>query len=255
MADNLIHRLPPTFDSVEEERLHRKQRLAAAMRLFGLYGFEEGIAGHITARDPELTDHFWCNPFGLSYSHIRVSDLILVNRKGEVVEGRYPVNPSAFAIHSRIHAARSDIVSAAHSHAVHARALSAIEGETIEPITQDACAFYEDHGVYDTYLGPIFDPAEGDAIARALGSGKAVILRNHGLLTVGDSVDAAVYWFLSGERCAQVQLMAKAIGTVRHVPHEQAKLTQQLTGNGLTGWLNFQPLWDQITRLQPDLLD
>src|SRR5438477_7083602 len=89
----------PTFDSVEEERLHRKQRLAAAFRLFGRFGFDEGVAGHITARDPERLDHFWVNPFGTSFSHIRVSDLLLVNHQGDVVEGDAPVNKAAFVIH------------------------------------------------------------------------------------------------------------------------------------------------------------
>ncbi|HEY1894790.1 MAG TPA: class II aldolase/adducin family protein, partial [Terracidiphilus sp.] len=69
----------PTFDTVAEERLHRKQRLASAFRLFAKFGFSEGVAGHITARDPELHDHFWVNPFGVHFGHIRVSDLVLVN--------------------------------------------------------------------------------------------------------------------------------------------------------------------------------
>jgi ribulose-5-phosphate 4-epimerase/fuculose-1-phosphate aldolase len=81
---------PPTFNSFEAERLHRKQRLAAAFRLFARFGFSEGIAGHITVRDPEHLDHFWVNSFGMHFSLIRVSDLILVNHKGEVVEGNKP---------------------------------------------------------------------------------------------------------------------------------------------------------------------
>ena len=99
----------PKFATVEEERLHRKQKLAGALRLFGRFGFSEGVAGHITARDPELTDHFWVNPFGMSFRHVRVSDLILVSHTGEVVEGSRPVNPAAFAIHSAVHAARPDV--------------------------------------------------------------------------------------------------------------------------------------------------
>ena len=78
----------PKFDSVEEERQHRKQRLAAGFRLFGKFGFEEGVAGHITARDPERLDHFWVNPFGMSFSHIRVSDLLLVNSRRRGRRGR-----------------------------------------------------------------------------------------------------------------------------------------------------------------------
>src|SRR5580658_4809963 len=97
---------PPVFATVEEERLHRKQRLAAAFRLFSKFGFNEGVAGHITARDPGRPDHFWVNSYGMHFGQIRVSDLILVNSVGEVVEGNAPVNAAAFAIHAAVHEAR-----------------------------------------------------------------------------------------------------------------------------------------------------
>jgi ribulose-5-phosphate 4-epimerase/fuculose-1-phosphate aldolase len=254
LPTDLIFKLPPTFDNVEDERRHRKERLAAALRIFGKFGFEEGVAGHITARDPELTDHFWVNPFGMSFKHIRVSDLILVNHKGDVVEGRYPVNGAAFAIHSQVHQARPDVVAAAHSHSIHGRALSAL-GQLLEPITQDACAFYQDHGLFDDYTGVVTDLEEGKRIAAALGDGKAVVLRNHGLLTVGDTVDAAAWWFITMERSAQVQLLAKAAGQVVQIAHENAALTHTQIGNDLVGWINYQPLHDQITREQPDLFE
>src|SRR5271168_2366670 len=114
-SGGLVMPAPPVFKSVADERRHRKERLAAAYRLFARYGFDEGVAGHITARDPERLDHFWVNPFGMPFGHIRVSDLILVNHEGEVVEGDMPVNGAAFAIHSQIHAARPDVVAAAHA--------------------------------------------------------------------------------------------------------------------------------------------
>ena len=112
---------PPVFQTVEDERLHRKQRLASAFRLFAKFGFSEGVAGHITARDPELYDHFWVNPFGMHYAHIRVSDLLLVNETGDVVQGDRPVNEAAFAIHSRLHMARPDVVAAAHAHSLYGK--------------------------------------------------------------------------------------------------------------------------------------
>src|SRR5437773_11262910 len=118
--------MPPTFESVEDERLHRKQRLAAAFRLFSRFGFDEGVAGHITARDPELTDHFWVNPFGMHFGHIRVSDLLLVDHNGNVVQGDRAVNAAAFAIHSQVHAARPDVVAAAHSHSIYGRTWSTL---------------------------------------------------------------------------------------------------------------------------------
>src|SRR3990170_7946087 len=177
-----------TCETVDEERLYRKQRLAAAFRVFARRGYDEGLAGHITARDPELSDHFWVNPLAKHFSQIRVSDLILVNHEGQVVEGNAMVNTAAFVIHSQVHAARPDVVAAAHSHSMHGKAWSTL-GRLLDPLTQDACAFYEDHALFDDYTGVVVDIEEGKRIAHALGEKKAVILRNHGLLTAGHSVD------------------------------------------------------------------
>lgn len=251
---HLSYRTPPTFDSVEQQREHRKQRLAAGFRLFSKAGFDEGVAGHITARDPELTDHFWVNPFAMHFSLIKVSDLLLVNHAGEVVMGRQPVNTAAFAIHSQVHQARPDAAGAAHSHSVYGRSLSTL-GIGLDPISQDVCAFYQDHAVFDDYTGVVLDVEEGKRIAHALGGNKAVILRNHGLLTVGQSVDSAIWWFMAMERSCQSQLAAVAAGTPVHIDAEQAATTHGQVGSELAGWLNFQPLYDRIVREQPDLLD
>src|SRR3954452_514424 len=106
---------PPVFATAAEERRYRKERLAAAFRLFAHFGYDEGVAGHITVRDPERPDCFWVNPFGVHFGQIHASDLILVDHTGDVIEGSYSVNTAAFAIHSRVHAARPDVVAAAHA--------------------------------------------------------------------------------------------------------------------------------------------
>lgn len=245
---------PPVFTSPAEERKHRKERLAAAFRLFAKYGFDEGVAGHITARDPERPDHFWVNPFGMHFSQVRASDLILVNDRGEVVEGDYPVNAAAFAIHSQVHAARPDVVAAAHAHSMFGKSWSAL-GRRLDPLTQDACAFYEDHGLFDDYTGLVLATTEGERIAKALGNSKAVILRNHGLLTVGQTVDEAAWWFITMERSCQSQLLAEAAGKPVRIEHENAVLTRGQVGSHMAGWFQFQPLWNMITREQPDLFD
>ena len=244
-----------TFDNVEDERLHRKQRLAAAFRLFSKFGFDEGIAGHITARDPEHLDHFWVNPLGMGFRFVSVRDLLLVNDRGEVVEGNGPLNAAAFAIHSQVHAARPDVVAAAHSHSLHGKAWSTLR-RPLDPLTQDACAFYGDHAVYDGYNGVVLDLEEGKRIAHALGGNKAVILSNHGLLTVGQtSVDEAAWWFIAMERTCQAQLLAEAAGTPVLIDHAQAEKTAQLAGPPMAGWHAFQPLYDWIVSAQPDLLE
>jgi ribulose-5-phosphate 4-epimerase/fuculose-1-phosphate aldolase len=246
--------LPPTFDTVEEERLHRKQRLAAGFRLFSKFGFDEGVAGHITARDPEHPDRFWVNPFGMHFSQIRASDLICVDHHGEVVEGDRAVNGAAFAIHSQVHAARPDAVAAAHSPSVYGKSWSSL-GRLLDPITQDVCAFYGDHALFDDYTGVVLDVEEGKRIAHALGDHKAVILRNHGLLAVGHSVDEAVWWFITMERSCQAQLLAEAAGTPVLIDPDQAARTAGQVGSHIAGWFSFQPLWDRIVAEQPDLLD
>lgn len=245
---------PPSFATFADERLHRKQCLAAAFRLFSKFGFDEGVAGHITARDPELSDHFWVNPFGMHFGHVRASDLLLVNEQGKVVEGDRPVNAAAFAIHSQVHAARPDVVAAAHAHSVYGKSWSTL-GRHLDPITQDVCAFFEDHAVFDDYTGVVLDTEEGKRIAHALGDAKAIILRNHGLLTVGHSVEEAAWWFITMERSCQAQLLASAAGTPVLIDPDMARLTRGQVGSHLAGWFSFQPLFDRIVREQPDLLE
>jgi len=245
---------PPAFATPAEERRHRKERLAAAFRLFSRFGFDEGVAGHITARDPERLDHFWVNPFGMHFGQIRSSDLILVDHAGTVVEGRSEVNLAAFAIHSRIHAARPDVVAAAHAHSLYGKSWSAL-GRLLDPLTQDACAFYEDHVVFEDYTGVVEETSEGDRIARALGAKKAAILRNHGLLTVGHSVDEAAWWFITMDRSCQAQLLAEAAGQPHKIPEATARSTYSLVGSHLAGWFQFQPLFQRISHEQPNLFD
>jgi ribulose-5-phosphate 4-epimerase/fuculose-1-phosphate aldolase len=128
-------------------------------------------------------------------------------------------------------------------------------GRGLDPITQDACAFYKDHAVFDDYTGVVLATGEGDRIAQALGGCKAVIVRNHGLLTVGQTVDEAVWWFVTMDRSCQSQLLAEAAGKPVHIDDANALLTRGQVGSPTAGWFQFQPLWDWITRLEPDLLE
>ncbi|MFJ3793082.1 class II aldolase/adducin family protein [Kitasatospora sp. NPDC090091] len=244
----------PEFATPEETRRHRKQRLAAALRLFGKYGFGEGISGHISVRDPEHPDRFWVNPFGVSFKRVRVADLICVDSTGRVVEGRYRVNPSAFVIHSQIHELQPGATAAAHGHTAHSRALGAL-GRLLEPIDQEACAFYGRQVLYDEYEGPSVSLAQGRDIAEKLGDNRAILLRHHGLITVGGSLDEAVHWFFTYDSCAQVQLLAHAAGTPKAFSHEQALAAGAGFGDSQLGWFSFQLLWDEIVAEQPDLLE
>ncbi|EME45059.1 hypothetical protein DOTSEDRAFT_70932 [Dothistroma septosporum NZE10] len=240
----------PKFSSLEEERLYRKQHLAAAYRVFADRGFDEGVAGHISVRDPILTDHFWLNPLSMHFSQISVSDLILVNEDGEVVIGDEPINAAAFAIHSEIHKARPDVHAACHAHSVYGKAFS-VFGRELDMITQDSLRFYKDHAVYPQFGGVVLDREEGRRIAEHLGGGKAIVLQNHGLLTVGETVDAAAFWFISLDKTCHAQLLvdaaAQGSGHKKTFIHdEEARDSFDQVGKPEKGWLAFQPYYDEI---------
>ncbi|MGF6731428.1 ribulose-5-phosphate 4-epimerase/fuculose-1-phosphate aldolase [Paraburkholderia youngii] len=240
--------------SLAEERLHRQQRLAGAFRLFARYGFAQGLAGHITARDPEWTDHFWVNPLGRHFGRMRVSHLLLVNRDGEIVVGDGPVNQAAFAIHAAIHEARPDVVAAAHTHSLYGKAWSTL-GRKLDPLTQDSCAFYQDHALFDDFRGVVLDTTEGARIADALGSRKAVILKNHGILTAGPTVEAAAWWYIALDNACHAQLLAEAAGTPQPIPHDMADLTHQQVGRANGARHAFDSLYEGLIESEPELLD
>jgi ribulose-5-phosphate 4-epimerase/fuculose-1-phosphate aldolase len=247
----------PVRTTVEEERSHRKKMLAAAFRVFGKFGFSEGVAGHITVRDPEFSDTFWVNPFGVSFNQIKVSDLIRVNEAGKIVEGKHTMlNQAAFAIHSRLHHARPDVIAAAHAHSIYGKSWSAV-GKLLDPLTQDSCAFYQDHDLFDDYTGVVLDTSEGDRIAKALGNNKAAILKNHGILTVGHSVEEAAWWFISMERCCQSQILVESMNVKPQlINHDVALNTRNNeVGFPVAGWFSFQPILSDILQSSPDLLE
>ncbi|MBM0236886.1 class II aldolase/adducin family protein [Micromonospora sp. ATA32] len=238
----------------QEQRLRRMQRLAATLRLFAELGYDEGAGGHVTARDPERPDCFWINPFGMYFGHVRVSDLLLVDGEGRVLAGEGRVNPAGFVIHSAVHAARPDVVAVVHTHSVHGRAWSTL-GRPLDPITQDACAFHHDHAVFDDYTGVVLNSEEGVRIAMTLAEKKAAILRNHGLLTVGGTVEEAAWWFIAMDRCCQAQLLAEAVGKPVHIDAEDAERTREVIGSPSIGRFNFRPMYEGALRRHPDLLD
>lgn len=211
----------PVYDSLEEERQGRKERLAAAYRVFAKMGYDEGVAGHLTYRDPIQKDAFWVNPFGMSFDAITASDLLLIGPDGKVVEGtgkpgNTTYNAAAFAIHHAIHTARPDMDAACHSHAMHGKAFSTL-GRNVEITTQDSCLFYKSCALYDNFGGVVLADEEGNNIAKALGSeNKTLILQNHGILSCGATIEGAVFRFIALEKHCEVLLKAypaaKALG-------------------------------------------
>ena len=245
---------PIVHGSTSEERIYRKKMLVIACQVFGNLGFNEGSAGHITVRDPEYKDHFWINPCRTSFELIRVDQLLLVNHQGAIIEGEGLLNKAALSIHREIYNTRPDVISAAHAHSLYGKAWSS-HGRLIDPLTQDACVFYNDHTLFDEYTGPVLDDSEAKRICATLGQSKACILKNHGLLTVGSTVESAAWWLIAMERCCQVQLLAESTGTPVLIAPEVATKTREILGTEKMGWFNFQPLSDQILYDKSGLLN
>ncbi|KAJ5811673.1 hypothetical protein N7474_007974 [Penicillium riverlandense] len=242
----------PRFSTLEDERNFRKLHHAAALRWLGKEGYNnEGAGGHVTVRDPILTDHFWINPYAKSFSRMKPEDLCLVNDQGVVVQGgnMHHINPAGFVIHSAVHRARPDVQAAVHCHSVPSKAYAAF-GKKLDMISQDHCRFYNAHGVYEGFGGSALDPQEGINIAKALGNGKAVILQNHGLLAVSKTVDGAAFNFGAFDRCVQASLLAEAAGKNRgwdtiKVPHEAAEFTRKVYTDEME-YITFQSAFEDV---------
>jgi len=244
----------PTFKTVTEERNHKLQRLVAGLRIFAKFGYDEGVAGHITVRDPENPHHFWVNPFGRYFGTLKVRDLICVNGKGEIVSGKGALNKAAFHIHSAIHNARPEVVAAVHAHSPYGKIWSTT-GRLLDPITQDSCNFYEDHALSEKYNAVVYSDNEGQSIANSLGDKKGIILRNHGLIAVGETIDGALWNFINFERNCKVQMKAETIGKPALIDHDVARVTHWQTGTTFSSWFQFQPMFQMIVNENPDILE
>ena len=199
---------------------------------------------------------------------MKASDLIRVDEEGNVLEGgkNRLLNNAAFMIHSAIHQARPDVNAACHSkdhfhgqspsiltrtgHTVHGRAFCTL-GRKLDTTTQDSCAFHNDHVLFENFTGVVMGNEEGNAIAKTLGNAKAALLQNHGLLTVGQTVDEAVFWFVSMDKCCYSQLLADAAAALHNkkpiwIDEESAVHTRKLVGSPMAGWFSARPMFDVI---------
>ncbi|TMS56873.1 class II aldolase/adducin family protein [Imbroritus primus] len=253
----LIYPELPTFATHAEHRQHLKERLVAACRAFALQGFDYGFAGHLTVRDPEFPDLYWTNPMCVHFSQVKVSNLILADHEGKVVEGQYAINRAGFVLHAAVHEAHPDIVAMCHAHTTYGTAFAAL-GKPLDPISQDAAAFYEDHVVIKSEAGQVaVEKKAGPKVADWFKGVKAAIHQNHGLLTASrHSIESAAFWFIALERCCQQQLMVEATGSKPvFVSPERSRYSREHVGSEYIGWLHFQPIWDQLVKTQPDMFD
>ena len=198
---------------IERERVKRKREIALGYRIFASLRWGDLGDGHITASDPELTDHIWLLKYPFGFERATIDDLVLINPEGHVVdlEGNIDeaaeINTTAYFIHHPIHEARHDVVGVAHTHTPWGTPFAAT-GRPIVPITQEACSFHDRWATFDEEEVQVLGRDSGVRIADSLGDKTVSILRNHGLLSTGPSVGEAISAFVTLERVTEALMKA-----------------------------------------------
>jgi len=204
-------RIPSIRSSVSAAEWALRVDLAAAYRLVALFGWDDLVFTHISARVPDAKDEFLINPYGLFFGEITASSLIKVNHQGEaLMDSPFPVNPAGFLIHSAVHEARPAVNCVMHTHTPHGVAVSAQE-EGLLPVSQQS-AFMLAHLAYHRYEGVALRRAEKDRLVTDLGEANQMILRNHGLLTCGRTVAEAFKTMYTLEKACRIQIIAQSGG-------------------------------------------
>jgi ribulose-5-phosphate 4-epimerase/fuculose-1-phosphate aldolase len=239
----------PKFKSLEDERNHLKIVLAVACRVFAQNGYTDGIGGYIAVRDPEFTDTYWLNPMGVDFSMVTVSSLIRVNSTGDVIEGSYPASRPAWATFTVIRKMRPNIVAAAHVHSHYGSAWSTF-GLPIDYVTEDTCLFHDKLAVYDQFNGAIVTNKEGYEMAKVLGDKKAIILQNHGIYTVGETLEEAAWLFITLENACKTQFLLETMKAQGIYPKamtpEAIAFTSKIMGSPYACWVQFQPIFNKM---------
>ena len=243
----------PDPSHVPTEREVRED-LAAAYRLIAHFGMTDLVFTHLSARLPGQGHRFLVNPYGLLFEEITASSLVAVDAEGEPVqETAWPVNPAGFVIHSAVHAGREDAMCVMHTHTIAGMAVAAQETALL-PLNQISIEFAGRVAVHD-YEGIAADDnlSERERLMRDLGDAPCMILRNHGLLTVGRTVAEAFYWMYYLEQSCRIQLAAQSSGVkLTMPPADVVARTRDQFGSGPTkGWLPWQALRRKLDREQP----
>lgn len=201
-----------------------RKDLAAAYRLIALYGWDDLVFTHLSARVPGPEHHFLINPYGLLFHEITASSLVKVDKDGEVVQagGLQRVNPAGFTIHSAVHMGREDAASVMHVHAADGVAVSA-HRDGLLPLSQTAMLCL-DHLCYHEYEGVALNLDERERLISDLGNKSMMMLRNHGILTAGTSVAEAFTYLYFLMKACQIQVKAQSCGPV-HLPSKEAIAT------------------------------
>jgi ribulose-5-phosphate 4-epimerase/fuculose-1-phosphate aldolase len=253
MAQSIAHAEfeTPRVDRNTPECVALKCNLAAAFRIIARRKMDDGIAGHISCRVPGTDDQFWVNPLGLLFEEVTADDLLVVDRAGRVLEGQRPYNQAAFAIHSTLHEERPDVVSICHTHPPRGTAFSAL-GIPIKMVDQTACSFYDHHALVSEYDGVVNTKDQARGLARGIAGKRVAVLQNHGLITLGQSVEQAVVDMLDLERTCELALaLLPKWDDVVPVPDEAAAQARATFTHPVRIALQWRALVRQVAKQEP----
>jgi ribulose-5-phosphate 4-epimerase/fuculose-1-phosphate aldolase len=250
--------LKPSSRLSDAERQARVD-LAACYRLAAHFGLNEGIDNHLTVLVPGCSDRFLLAPFGLLWSEVRASDFLVIDFDGTVVSGDGLVEDTARFIHLPVHKLAPQARCALHTHMPYATALCMLDNPRLEMAGQSALGFYDDIAYEADYNGLAFDHTEGERLAQALGDKSVLMMRNHGVLVVGQTVPQAFERLYFLERAAQAQVIALSTGrALRLIPDAVVKATASQFKSGTTvggqdrAELHFAALKRMLDRSSPD---
>jgi len=236
-------------DPVTQARLD----LTAALRSAARHGLNEGVCNHFSMVVPGREDLFLVNPQGLHWSEITPGDLVMADGDGNIVEGKYPVESTAFYIHARLHAGNRRPAVVLHTHMPYATALTSIRDGRIEMCTQNALRYWNRIAYDEHYAGLALSNDEGDRMSRAMGDKDILFLRNHGVIVAGPTVAQAYDDLYYLERAAMVQVLAMQTGRPLHVLDEAAAryTAGQMAGESQQTLLHFDSLKRMLDRDEP----
>ena len=232
--------------------------LAAAFRLVDLYGWSDMLATHLSARIPGPSDHFLINPMGVLFEEMTASDLIKLDIDGNILSGTSrSINPAGYTIHSAIHIGRKNAGCVMHTHTSAGLGI-ATQKDGLLPLTQMALAVIANTGYHD-YEGPAFDLEERERLISDLQNLNILILRNHGLLTVGKTIAEAFMWMYRAERACRFQLSFQKAGaeaqeiskSIQEVSIERARKAISSTGHRPIGDFEWPALIRKLHRQSP----
>ena len=249
---------PSVRDTVTDEEWQLRVNLAACYRIIAMYGWDDLVFTHVSARIPGPDHHFLINAYGLLFEEMTASSLVKVDLAGDKVDvSPHMVNPAGFVIHSAIHEAREDVGCVLHTHSKAGVAVS-VQADGLLPLSQTSLFPYASLAYHD-YEGVALNDEEKPRLVADLGTANALILRNHGLLTTGKTIADAFLFMYVLETACQIQLMAQSTGNeLVQVPQAIVDgilaQAEQVT-KGMMGDLVWPGLLRKLDRIDPSFRD